>query len=80
MSNGLSMSHFTNIGQGVLNPQRSIQDSILNRLKQTAMRVGKSNLIYDINKAHAKKKRIEDKTRTRESLDLTDNPGIKEPF
>ena len=62
---GLTLNHFIRLGQGQQNPMKTFQEGILALLKKTAMKEGKQNLIYEINKAHAQKVRIENKNKTR---------------
>ena len=68
LQDGLNLQHFVKIGTGVLyrNPQRALQDGLMARLKFTASREGKSNLIYDLNKARAKKLRMEERIQMRQ--------------
>ena len=65
LQEGLNMNHFIKISNGVLNPKRTIGEALMSKLKLTAAKQGKSNLISDINKAQARKRRQEMKNQTR---------------
>jgi len=69
LAEGLNLTHFTKIAQGVLNPDgvRSVfANAILERLKQTAIDQGKGNVVYDVNKAASKRRREKEKNQTRQ--------------
>lgn len=70
LEKGLSMDHFVKIGNGVLNPKNRIGDALLNRLKQTAQQEGRTDIAFDITKAHAIKMREESKNQARQNTVL----------
>lgn len=69
LDKGLSMEHFTKIAYGVINPQgvrNILEEALIAKLKDTAMKNKKEHLVFLINKAAAKKKRLDWKDKSRQ--------------
>ena len=63
------MEHFTKIAYGIINPQGArniLEEALVAKLKETALRDGKNHLVHLINKATAKKKRQDQKDKSRQ--------------
>ena len=65
LDKGLNTTHFTSIASGVLNPKNMMGDALIKKLKMQAVKMGKTGVSFDVEKAHANKRREEDRNKAR---------------